>query len=154
MADDTDAGKKTAEYLQSRQSKLPGLKINVQNIPYKTRLQRSQDGQFDMVVTEWVADFPDPITFLSLLTSNNAYNNGPWQNKQYDKLIAAAEGKDANNTTKRWDDMVQAGKLLANQEGIIPLYQQATPQLVKSNLSGIQAFPTAPLWDWSKATVK
>ncbi|GAF37799.1 oligopeptide ABC transporter, periplasmic oligopeptide-binding protein OppA [Lentilactobacillus farraginis DSM 18382 = JCM 14108] len=50
--------------------------------------------------------------------------------------------------------MVKAGKLLANQEGVIPLYQQAQPQLVKPGVKGIQAFPTAPLWDWSKVTVK
>lgn len=154
MADDTDAGKKTAEYLQSRFTKLPGLKIKNLNIPYKTRLARSQDGQFDMVVTEWIADFPDPITFLSLMQSNNAYNNGPWQNKEYDKLTTNAEGRDANRPNARWNDMVKAGKLLANQEGVIPLYQQAQPQLVKSSVKGIQAFPTAPLWDWSKTTVK
>lgn len=154
MADDTDAGKKTTEYLQSRFTKLPGLKITNQNIPYKTRLARSQDGQFDMVVTEWIADFPDPITFLQLMQSNNAYNNGPWQNKTYDKLTTDAEGKDANRPAARWQDMVKAGKLLANQEGVIPLYQQAQPQLVKSDVKGIQSFPTAPLWDWRNVTVK
>lgn len=154
MADDTEAGKRTTEFVQSQLTKLPGFKVTNQNLPYKTRLQRSADGQFDMVVTAWIADFPDPITFLSLLTSDNSYNNGKWQNAQYDKLVADAEGKDANNANKRWDDMVKAEKVLANDEGIVPLYQQATPQLVKSGIKGIQYFPTAPIWDWSKVTVK
>ncbi len=88
------------------------------------------------------------------MTSDNSYNNGKWQNAQYDKLVADAEGKDANNANKRWDDMVKAEKVLANDEGIVPLYQQATPQLVKSGIKGIQYFPTAPIWDWSKVTVK
>ncbi|MFT8401735.1 MAG: peptide ABC transporter substrate-binding protein [Lentilactobacillus diolivorans] len=154
MADDTEAGKRTTEFVQSQLTKLPGFKVTNQNLPYKTRLQRSADGQFDMVVTAWIADFPDPITFLSLLTSDNSYNNGKWQNAQYDKLVANAEGKDANNANKRWDDMVKAEKVLANDEGIVPLYQQATPQLVKSGIKGIQYFPTAPIWDWSKVTVK
>ena len=154
MGDDTDQAKKTNEFVQSQLSKLPGFKVTNQNLPYKTRLQRSADGQFQMVLSGWTGDFPDPITFLSLMTSHNTYNNGRWGNKQYDKLIANAEGKDANNTDKRWDDMVQAEKILVNDEGVVPLYQQVTPQLVKSNIKGIQFFPTAPIWDWSKVTIK
>lgn len=112
LSDDTPAGKNSTEFLQSQLTKLPGLKITNQNLPFKTRLQRSQDGNFDLVISAWIADFPDPISFLSLFTSDNSYNNGKWKNSEYDTLVKNAEGKDALNAGKRWDDMVQAQKSL------------------------------------------
>lgn len=140
LADDTPAGKNTTEFLQSQLTKLPGLKITNQNLPFKTRLQRSQDGNFDLVISAWIADFPDPISFLSLFTSDNSYNNGEWKSAKYDTLVKNAEGKDALNAGKRWDDMVQAQKVLMNNQGIVPLYQQSTPKLINSKVKGIQFF--------------
>jgi oligopeptide transport system substrate-binding protein len=154
LSDDTPAGKNTTEFIQSQLTKLPGLKITNQNLPFKTRLQRSQDGNFDLVISAWIADFPDPISFLSLFTSDNSYNNGKWKSTEYDNLIKNAEGRDALNAGKRWDDMVQAQKVLMNDQGIVPLYQQSTPKLIKSNVKGIQFFPTSPEWDWSKVSIK
>lgn len=154
LADDTPTAKSVTEFLQSQLTKLPGLKITNQNLPLKTRLQRSQNGNFDLVVSGWIADFPDPISFLSLFTSNNSYNNGKWKSTQYDTLVKNAEGKDALNAGKRWDDMVQAQKVLMNNQGIVPLYQQSTPKLIKSSVKGVQFFPTAPEWDWSKVSIK
>ncbi|WP_369957468.1 peptide ABC transporter substrate-binding protein [Levilactobacillus brevis] len=153
MADDTPAGKNITEFVQSQWSKLPGLKVTNSNLPFKTRLARSQSGDFDAVVSAWGADFPDPISFLSLFTSGNSYNNGRWSSKAYDKYVAAATGKDANNTAARWSDMVNAQKTILNDQGIIPIYQQGKAQLVKSNVKGLTYFPTGANWDFSTAYI-
>lgn len=42
LSDDTDAAKKTTEFLQSQLTQLDGLKITNQNLPFKTRLDRSK----------------------------------------------------------------------------------------------------------------
>lgn len=153
LSDDTDAGKKTTEFLQSQLTKLPNLKITNQNLPFKTRLSRSQSGDFDLVVSAWGADFPDPISFLSLFTSSNSYNNGSWSNKAYDTAVKNAEGKDANNSTARWNDMVTASKTILQDQGIVPLYQQVQPQLVNSKVKGLVYFPTGANWDYSQAYI-
>ncbi|SMS14828.1 peptide ABC transporter substrate-binding protein [Levilactobacillus zymae] len=153
MADDTPAGKNAAEFIQSQWAKLPNLKVTNQNLPFKTRLSRSQNGQFDVVATAWGADFPDPISFLQLFTSDNAYNNGKWKSAAYDKDIANVNGKDANNESARWNDMVNAQKTLLNDQGVIPFYQQGKAQLVKSNVKGLIYFPTGANWDFSKTYI-
>lgn len=153
LSDDTDAGKKTTEFLQNSLEDLPGLKVSTQNIPFKSRLTRSQNGQFDMVVSAWGADFPDPISYLQLFTSDNSYNNGKWSNAQYDQLVKNAEGKDANNAAKRWDDMVQAEKILMSDQGIAPLYHQVKPQVIKSRVHGVQFFPTGSPIDFRDASI-
>lgn len=154
MSDDDDTSKKITEFVQSQLTKLPGLKITNQNIPFKTRLSRSQNGQFDIVISRWIADYPDPSNFLDLFTSTNTYNNGKWKNAQYDALIKKSENQDANNETARWNDMIKAEKILMNDQGIVPLTQQGQSALMKSKVKGVQFFPTAPQWDWSKASIK
>lgn len=154
MSDDDDTSKKVTEFVQSQLTKLPGLKITNQNIPFKTRLSRSQNGQFDIVISRWIADYPDPSNFLDLFTSTNSYNNGKWKNAKYDALIKKSENQDANNESARWNDMIQAEKVLMNDQGIVPITQQGQSTLMKSKVKGVQFFPTSPQWDWSKASIK
>lgn len=153
MADDTAEGKSTTEYVQSQWSKLPNFKVTNSNLPYKTRLARSAAGQFDAVVTLWGADFPDPITDLSLFTSDNSYNNGKWSNKTYDKLVKEATTTNANKPAARWQNLVDAQKVLLKDQGIIPVYQSGKPQLMKSKVKGIVYFPVSSNWDFSKAYI-
>ena len=153
LADDTPAGKSATEYIQSQWNKLDHFKVTNSNIPYKTRLSRSQNGQFQAVVSGWSADFPDPITDLSLFTTGNTYNNGRWSSKAYDKLINEATITNANNPSARWQNLVDAQKVLLKDQGIIPVYQTGMPQLVKSKVKGIVYFPVGANWDYSRAYV-
>lgn len=153
LADDTPNGKKTVEFIQSQLGNLPGLKLTTATVPFNVRLSRSTEGDFDMVVGGWIADFPDAISFSSLFTSNNAYNRGRWQNKTYDTDVKNAEGRDANDPDARWDDLVNAEKTLMQQQGIVPLYQRTQAQLLKPYVHGVQYFPTGAQWDFSRAYV-
>ncbi|MHA8263276.1 peptide ABC transporter substrate-binding protein [Lactobacillaceae bacterium Melli_B3] len=154
LADDTPNGTKTTETLQSNLEKLPGLKIENQNLPYKTRLQYSVQGKFDLVVSAWIADYPDPITFSQLMTTGNAYNNGHFSNAKYDQYINDAEGKDANDVNKRWNDLVNAEKVLMSQDGVIPLYQGVRPQVQKDNVKGLQYSPTGAGFNFRETYLK
>ncbi len=136
LSDDTDTGQKTTETLQSQlEENLKGMKVSVANVPFKTRLNRSTSGNFDVVVSGWSADFADPISFVDLFTSKNAQNNGKWSNSQYDKLIA--DSKTTADTTKRWDDLEKAEKILLSDEGIAPLYYKTEAWLVRPDIKGI-----------------
>lgn len=138
MSDDTPREKNTAEYVQSQlQKELPGLKINVQAIPYKQRLAKSVAHQFEMVLTLWGADYSDPSTDLGILTSTNSYNNGQWTNKQYDKYVAAAANASVDQKEERWNNMVKAEQTLMKDQGVIPIYQQTLPRLMNQKIKGV-----------------
>ncbi|MCD2256088.1 peptide ABC transporter substrate-binding protein [Lactobacillus sp. CC-MHH1034] len=142
LGDDTDNAKKMNEYLQSTwQDNLPGLKVTLQNVPFKTRLTRSQNGQFDMVVSAWGADYPDPISFLDLFTTDNSYNNGKWSNSQYDQLVQDSKTTDVLNKEKRWDDLMQAQNIITEQQGVVPLYQRVEAHLVNKKVKNLQYSP-------------
>ncbi|KRM87666.1 peptide ABC transporter substrate-binding protein [Lacticaseibacillus thailandensis] len=157
LSDDTDTAKSTLDYLQSAIGQLSqtGAKLTVKtkSVPFKTRLTLSTDGDFDMAIEAWSADFPDAISFLDMFTTGNSYNYGAWSNKQYDSLIAASKGADATNTTKRWNDMVQADQILAKQSGVIPLYQLGAAHLRNTKLQGVTTSPNGMI-NWVKASYK
>ena len=136
LSDDTDTGQKTTETLQSQiEENLKGIKINVQNLPFKTRLSRQASGNFDIVVTGWGADFSDPISFDDLFTSKNAQNNGKWANSEYDKLIA--DSKTTGNQEQRYSDLAKAEGILLNDQGISPLYYQTSAWMVRPSVKDV-----------------
>jgi oligopeptide transport system substrate-binding protein len=145
VSDDTDNAKDTLTYLQSAFSKLSSsdakLTVHTQSVPFKTRVQMSQEHKADMVVSAWGANYPDPISFLDLFTSNNAYNSGQWYNSQYDALVKAASTTDAANANKRWADLQAATKILTKDVGVIAFYQRGAAHLSKSSIKGMQLSP-------------
>ncbi|PMD73143.1 peptide ABC transporter substrate-binding protein [Companilactobacillus nuruki] len=135
LGDDTDNAKKQNEFIQGQLEKnLPGLKITLQNVPFKSRLDKSTSGQFDIVVTGWNADYPDPVTFLDIFTTGNSQNNGKYSNKDYDALIEKSKTTDATNEEARWQDLLEATRILTDDQGAVPLYQYYQANLTRSNV--------------------
>ena len=147
---DTDQSKDVTAFLQSQLEQHLGTKVrvNVSNVPLKTRLSRSRAGDFDVVVANWVADYADPITFMELFTTNNDYNDGSWSNASYDKLIKAAKSTDAPDKDKRWNDMIQASKILSKDMGVSPLYQQNSPEMVNPHVKGLVENAAGVVYNW------
>lgn len=137
LGDDTDVLKKVTAFIQSQLGENLGIDVKVQNVPFKTRLDRAKTQQFDVVVGSWGADFSDAISFVDLFTSDNSYNDGKWKNAEYDKLVQASKTTDAGNKQKRWDDLVQASKILNRDQGVAPLYQLNQPTMVRSTVKGL-----------------
>ena len=152
LSDDTDAGKKTTELLQSNIESTFGGKVSVsvQNLPFKTRLSRSTAGNFDVVISGWSADFADPISFLDLFTTGNAENNGKWSNKEYDKLIA--DSKVTASTSKRWDDLTKAENILLENTGVAPLYYNTNVWMIRPSVKGV--IQNRGTWNFKDAYVK
>lgn len=136
LSDDDDTSKKAAEFLQSQlESNLDNLDVNVQSIPKKTRLNRAMKGDFDAVLTGWIADFSDPISFLDLETTKNSYNFGKWSNSQYDKLVA--NSKTTSSENERWNNMKDAERVLLEKQGVTPLYHPEEAWMVRPSVKGV-----------------
>ncbi|MFC6315838.1 peptide ABC transporter substrate-binding protein [Lapidilactobacillus achengensis] len=143
LTDDSENAKKSSEYFQSQlESVLPGLKMKITSLPFKSRLTRSESGDFDICITLWGADFPDPITYLDLFTTGNQSNNGKWSNADYDKLIQASKTTDVTDEKKRFNDLLQAQNILTDEAGIIPVYQTAQAHLVNPNVKDVAYSPS------------
>lgn len=149
LIDDTDNAKKMAEYLQgSLSDTLEGLKVSVSPVPFSVRLDRSNKGDFQIAVSAWGADYADPSSFLDLFTTDNSYNRGHYSNPEYDKLVESAATTNANNPEARWQDMLDAEKLLMDDMGVIPLYQKAEAHLRSEKVKDVVYHSTGAKYDF------
>lgn len=84
----------------------------------------------------WVADYPDPHTFMSLFTSASEYNYMGWKNRQYDDLVEKAVSTADETARKRYYS--EAQKLLLEDEAVLmPLFLNSHQALVRSELRGV-----------------
>lgn len=133
LSDDTENAKKTGEYFQGQlQKNLDGLTVELTNLPFKVRLQRTVDQDYDIVMHGWGPDYLDPMTFLDLFVTDGANNQSGYSNEKYDQLIDDAKVKYANDPEKRWKAMLEAEKLLIQEDtAIAPIYQRGRLVLIK-----------------------
>ncbi|MGY9105627.1 MAG: peptide ABC transporter substrate-binding protein, partial [Alphaproteobacteria bacterium] len=96
---------------------------------------RIQEGDYDMGLINWIADFNDARNFLFLLMSDGSGKNyAGYENLAFDALILASDSE---------ADPMRRGALMAEAEGLaladypwIPLYYLVTRDLVQPYVQG------------------
>ncbi|EDP68278.1 hypothetical protein CAT7_08465 [Carnobacterium sp. AT7] len=136
LGDDSENSKKALEFMQAQlTSNLPGLEINLRNVPFKVRLEADTKQDYDIEMSGWGADYADPINFLELFHSENGNNKSSYSNADYDALVESAQ-TNVSDLEGRWEDMLEAEKVLMETAGIAPIYQRAYAVLEKDYLKG------------------
>lgn len=135
LGDDTDNAKRSSEFLQAQlQDNLTGLKVNLKNVTFKSRLQLNTDGNFELQVTRWGADFADPINYLELFETDNTFNTSQYDNPKFDELIQASREETAD-LEKRWGYLLEAEKILIQDDAAIaPIYQMYRAAMNKPDI--------------------
>ena len=155
LASDTDSTKKIIEYLQDTIEKtLDGVKVTLSPVPFSVRLDRSNAGDFDTVMGGWGADYADASSFTDLFTTGNSYNRGQWSNAEYDAAVEAAGTTNANDPDKRWEDLVNAEKIIMNEQGVIPVYQKAEAHLRATKVKGVVAHAAGAQYDYKWTSIE
>ncbi|MGY0400748.1 peptide ABC transporter substrate-binding protein [Carnobacterium jeotgali] len=155
VGDDDEKSKQLSQYIQGQiQNNLPGISIELRNVPKKNRLALADSRDFDVLLTGWGADFADAINFMDLLYSDSPYNEGGYANAEYDALIDQAKTTNANDDEKRWADLQEAHTILTDDFAFIPLYQEAETQLRNPAVEGIILNSVGVEFDLSRASVK
>ncbi|EAA0286443.1 peptide ABC transporter substrate-binding protein, partial [Listeria monocytogenes] len=155
LASDTDSTKKIIEYLQDTIEKtLDGVKVTLSPVPLSVRLDRSNAGDFDAVMAGWGADYADASSFTDLFTTGNSYNRGQWSNEEFDAAVKAAGTTNANDPDKRWEDLVNAEKIIMNEQGVIPVYQKAEAHLRAPKVKGVVAHAAGAQYDYKWTSIE
>lgn len=135
ITDDTTNAQKIGAYIQEQIKQSLGITVDLQPMPFKSRIQKMQGGDFDMVFAGWAPDYNDPMTYLDMWMTDNGNNYGHFSNEEFDKLITDA--KKETDTAKRQEMLVEAEKLLAEEMPLATLYFSAKPYIVSSKVEGI-----------------
>src|SRR5699024_4608315 len=84
--EDTPSAKISAEYIKAQIEKnLPGVTMKIKQLPFKQRLNQESSETFEASLSGWGPDYPDPLTFLNIMTTGAAQNNTGWGSDEYDK---------------------------------------------------------------------
>ena len=136
LAKDGDKDKRIAEFIQGQlEDTLPGVTITIKTVPLQNSIELTKKGDYELAVGTWGPDYQDPTTFLNNLRTGN---NSGYSNLAYDALLDAASDKYANDLEKRWETLVEAERIMVEEDAaIVPLFQESRVQLRREGLKGI-----------------
>ena len=87
----SDMHKAIAEACGADWSSVLGMNITLQNQEWATYTNGLGEHSFGVARLGWIADYNDPVTYLELMMTGNAYNYGLYSNEEYDKIVAGAK---------------------------------------------------------------
>ncbi len=124
-----------AVYLQHQFREVLGVTLQLRSLEWKAFLARLDSRTPSMYQSGWLADYPDPHTFMSLMAKDSGNNRTGWENPEFDRLIVLAVS--TQNLEARIDDYTKAQNILT-RDGvpIIPLAQGLFNVLVHSDIKG------------------
>lgn len=123
-----------AETIQQSWRKHLGIDVQLSGLEWGVYLDAQHKMDYYVSRAGWIADYPDPNTFLDMFVTGGAQNMTGWGNKKYDELIAAA-GKEAD-AAKRMAIFKEAEALFLDEMPILPMYFYVSKNLVKPRVKG------------------
>lgn len=137
LTNDNDINKSVAEYIQAAiQKHLPGVTVNVKSVPLTNEISTLSKGNFDLATLSWSSDFQDPVDFLNKASITNSVDFGKFKDAEYEKLIATITAGNQNKQD-RYQTMQEAAKLVAEKQGVTPIYQTAAAHLISNKVGGV-----------------
>ena len=136
VTSDDDESIKVGTYLQDAyQKNLPGLTINLANVPASVRFEEMMSYQFDLALGGWTGDY-DPTSYPNQFEASYAHNHAQWQGAELTQLINALNTEDGNDFALRWEHLRQANQHLVDNAVVVPLEQAIKGFLVNPKLVG------------------
>lgn len=130
------------EFLQQEWAKI-GLEVKVELAPSKTVRQNGKEGKNQIWQANWIGDYPEAETFLSLFYSASVPPNGNnisrFRNASFDKLYEAANRASQDSLRFRYYEAMDS--LVMQHLPVIPLFYDKTFKMTRKNISGLPSNP-------------
>ncbi|MDP4162407.1 MAG: peptide ABC transporter substrate-binding protein [Bacillota bacterium] len=156
VGQDTDTAKLTDAFIKDQLEKnLPGIKINIESVPFSVRLDREDKQQYDLLMGGWGPDYQDPMTFMDLWASDSQQQHMSYVNPKVDALIKQAGNELAAKPDERWKALQDAEKIILEDDAAIaPLYQRSVNLLIAPKVKGFVHHPVGADYSlqWIKIT--
>jgi len=130
----TEQHRQVAEAIQQMWKKNLGIHVELQNQEWKVYLKNRELFNYDVARAGWIGDYPDPTTFLDLLSKYSGNNQVGWENDEYDRLLATASK--TQDRKRRLMLLRQAEELMLKDQPLIPLFVYTKTYMRKPYLKG------------------
>lgn len=154
LADDDQTTKNMVEYIANQLEKnLKGLTVTIKQVPKEQRLDLDTNMDYQMEISRWGPDFLDPYTYMNLWTTDSGNNWMGYSNSKYDELVKATASTLATDNKARYQNFLEAEKILFEDAAIAPIYQASRAQLVSPRVKGVFINPFGATYEYKWADV-
>lgn len=152
LTGDTDGAKKGAEVMKEMWRQTLGVEVVLDMVPFKERLERTRNGNFNIVFSGWGADYNDPMTFLDLFVTDGGFNDAKYSNSGYDERINF--GKTSPDAEARMQQLIEAEEILINDLPIAPVYYRGSAFITRPYIKGLVSHPFGADYDYKWAYIE
>lgn len=134
LSTDKDVSKRLSEAFQAMWKQELGVEVSIEQYEWKTYLDRLQKSDYDLAIGGWIADYPDPTSFLDLWKDGDGNNRTNWSSKQYEALLKKSEN--TNSAEERYLILAEAEQILLDEMPIIPVHWYTSNYLLDTSVKG------------------
>jgi oligopeptide transport system substrate-binding protein len=135
IGDDTDRAVMFSNAIATYLKNNLGIVLKVESMPFKSRLQRMTEKNFDVVFAGWGPDYNEPMTFLDMFTTGNGNNHTSYADPAYDALVKKAQT--TVDEKARFAIYTEMEKKLLADLPIAPVYFRMRDYTMKPALKGV-----------------
>lgn len=141
-----DRNIQTAEVIQKMLKENLNIDVEINVMPFAEHLESLETGKAQFWRSAWVADYPDPETFLSLLYGKNVpekitdksyLNSVRYKSPKFDSLFSAALRE--VDDKKRFNLYLQADQVAIDDAAIMPVFYDENYRLIQTNVKNFTA---------------
>lgn len=138
----SDANQRIAEVLQA-QLKDVGIALELRRLDWAAHLKLVDAGSAGFFRQGWIADYPDPENFLTVLYHSRnvgaAGNSSRYRNPKVDRLLDEADTMPSGPA--RFKRYAEAEQIVLDEAVWIPLYHYTSRALIKPYVKGLERSP-------------
>lgn len=128
-----------AEAIQEIWRRDLGVAVQLVNQEYKVVFANRRSGNYQILLSDWVADYLDATTFLGLWRGAAGNNHTGWSDPAYDALLDRAATTAA--PAARAGLLAQAEALMLDAAPIAPIYHNTHVYLLQPSVKGWRPSP-------------
>ena len=129
-----------AEFIQSQLQSSLGLTVRVDKQTFKQAIKKMHDREFDIARAAFCGGpIFDPVFFAGIFQSTGPYNDGGFQNTQYDRLLAITHS--STDPQARMDAFGAMQQILFEAAPIVPTHIYSLVYLQNERLKGLVRYP-------------
>ena len=117
-----------------------GLTVTIQEFDFARYYDVLKEGDYTLGMLSWIGDFPDPLTFLQMWTSESNLNDAGYRNPEFDAIINESMLQAGSG---RYETLSRAEQLILDEAVVLPISHLPAWNLI--DLSRIEGWYPNPL---------
>ncbi len=131
-----------AEVIQKMLKENLNVDININTVPFAEHIEQIASNKTDLFKYSWIADYPDPESFLTLFYGKHLPKNPSeksfinmfrYHNERFDSLFAASYKEP--NKTKRFELLSKAEQIVLDDAPFMPIFYDENFRLEQANVA-------------------